>query len=461
MQRHRFRGFGLIVSCVVAFATAAAAIDDPAARTQVTTFDNGLVAVTLEDDATPVVSFQIWVQVGSRDESEYTGLAHLFEHMMFKGSKHIAPEEHARLVNARGGVINAFTSRDFTVYFEDVTRESLPLVIDLEHERFSNLRVTEDMLKSERQVVLEERRYRTEDKPVGRAYEALLALLWQAHPYRWPVIGWRSDVEKATVEVCQDFFDRFYAPNNLVIAVAGDFDTEATLAHLERTFGQMPNPGPILRNPTEEPEQSGERRSTVHFDLRSPVLAAAWHAPPTGHEDGEALDVLSQILSDGRSSRLYKSLVHEAEIALSASGGYWEMIDAGAFLALAGVRPGEDIDEVERLFFAEIDKLRDAPVTEAELAKAKRQLEVSLVNGLATSHALSSRIGRDYATFGRIRPLDERLERIRSVTAEDVQRVARTYLVKAKRNVVHIVPPPEEAAEAPAPANARDNGEGA
>ena len=444
MQRQRFRGVRLAIGLAVALCAPAHAIDDPAARANVTTFDNGLVAVTLEDDATPVASFQIWVRVGSRDESEYTGLAHLFEHMMFKGSKNIAPEEHARLVNARGGQINAFTSRDFTVYFENVTRESLPLIIDLEHERFANLRVTEEMLKSERKVVLEERSFRTEDQPVGRAYEAILALLWQAHPYRWPVIGWRSDVEKATVEVCQAFFDRFYAPNNLVIAIAGDFDTETTLAHLERTFGQMPNPGPIPRNPTEEPEQSGERRSTVHFDLRSPVLAAAWHAPPTGHDDGEALDVLSQILSDGRSSRLYRSLVHEAEIALSASGGYWEMLDAGAFLALAGVRPGEDIDEVERLFFAEIEKLRVEPVSEVELAKAKRQLEVGLVNGLATSHALSSRIGRDYASFGRIRPLDERLERIRAVTAEDVQRVARRYLVKAKRNVVHIVPPPAE-----------------
>ncbi len=425
----------------------AAALDDPAERARVTEFENGLVIVTLEDDATPVVSFQMWVKVGSRDESDYTGLAHLFEHMMFKGSENLEPEEHAQLVNARGGVINAFTSNDYTVYFDDVTRESLPLVIDLEYERLANLDISAETLKSEREVVLEERRLRTEDQPMGRLYETLLATLWQASPYRTPVIGWRSDVEKATVEVCREFFDTYYAPNNIVVAIAGDFDADEALAHLERTFGRLEPAAHIPRNPTDEPEQRGERRVEVNFDLRGPLMAAAWHAPPTGHDDGEALDVLGQILSGGRSSRLYRSLVHDAEIALSASGGYWEMNDVGTFLAIAGVRPGQDIDEAERLVFAEIDRVRDGLVTEAELAKAKQQLEVSLVNGLATSHALASRIGRDIATFERIRPLGERLDRIRAVTAEDVQRVARAYLVPSKRNVVHVVPPPSSEAE--------------
>ena len=441
--------FGLALAAWLALAGAvpAAALDDPAARARVTGFENGLVVVTLEDTATPVVSFQMFVKVGSRDEAGYTGLAHLFEHMMFKGSEHLGPEEHAKLVNARGGSINAYTSRDVTVYHEDVTRESLPLVIDLEHERLAHLDISEATLESEREVVLEERRLRTEDQPMGRVYESLLALLWQASPYRVPTIGWRSDVAKATVEVCRQFFDTYYAPNNIVVAIAGDFDADAALAHLERTFGTLPPAEQIPRNPTEEPEQRGERRADVLFDLRAPILSAAWHAPPTGHADGEALDVLGQILSEGRSSRLYRSLVHDAEIALSASGGYWEMQDVGTFLAIASVRPGEDIDEVERLVFAEIERLREEPVSEPELAKAKRQLEVSLVNGLATSHALASRIGHDITTYGRIRPLDDRLERIHAVTAEDVQRVARTYLVRSKRNVVRVVPPYEAEAE--------------
>jgi zinc protease len=404
--------------------------------------ENGLTVLTLEDRTTPVVSFQMWVRVGSRDESRYTGLAHLFEHMMFKGSDNIAPEQHAKLIEARGGRVNAFTTRDFTVYFEDVPPESLPLVIDLEAERVAHLDISEDTLGSEREVVLEERRMRTEDSPDGRAFEALLALTFEAHPYRWPVIGWRSDVERATVEVAREFFDTYYAPNNITIAVVGDFDTEECLERIRRTFGPL-RPTEIPRNPTVEPEQKGSRRAVVHMDVRSPLLVAAWHAPPTGDDDGPVLDVVSEILSSGRSSRLYRNLVYEAQVALYAEGSYWELVDAGVFYAVAGVRPGADIGDVEDRFFAEIARLRSEPVGQDELEKAKRQLEVSLVNGLLTSHGLASRIARDYSTFGRIRPLSELLDAIQAVTAEDVQRVAAKYLVDDSRSVVHVVPPPE------------------
>jgi predicted Zn-dependent peptidase len=425
-------------------ASQAAALDDPVSQMRVTELDNGLRVLTLEDHTTPVVSFQMWVNVGSVDESSYTGLAHLFEHMMFKGSAHLGEEEHARLVNARGGEVNAYTTRDHTVYFDDVTSESLPLVIDLEHERVANLDISEKTLDSERQVVLEERRMRTEDQPMGRAYEALLALVWQAHPYRWPVIGWRSDVAKASVEVCRNFFDTFYVPNNIVLSIAGDFDTEKTLAHIRRTFGALPRGGPIPRNPREEPEQDGERRAVVLFDARAPILAAGWHAPPTGHPDGEALDVLSEILSDGRSSRLYRSLVYDSQQALAAQGGYWELDHAGVFLAIASVRPDAEIDRVEELFMAEIERLKRELVSDEELDKAKRQLEVGLLASGGTSHALASRIGQDVVSLGRVRPLAERLERIEAVTAEDVQRVAREYLVESQRSVIHVVPPPAE-----------------
>jgi zinc protease len=446
---HRFRivplrfaaAFALLLlfACI---ARAEPAIEDPAELTRVTVLENGLTVLTLEDRTTPVVSFQMWVRVGSRDESRYTGLAHLFEHMMFKGSDNIAPEEHAKLVESRGGRLNAFTSRDFTVYFEDVPPESLPLVIDLEAERVAHLDISEETLGSEREVVLEERRMRTEDSPNGRAFEALLALAFQAHPYRWPVIGWRSDVEQATVEVAREFFDTYYAPNNITIAAVGAFDAEEALERIRRTFGAL-RPTEIPRNPTAEPEQKGTRRTVVHVDLRSPLLAAAWHAPPTGHDDGPALDVLSQILSGGRSSRLYRNLVYEGQMALFAEGSYWELVDAGVFYAFAGVRPGASIDEVERRFFAEIARLRSEPVDQAELEKAKRQLEVSLVNSLLTSHALASRIARDYATFGRVRPLSERLDAIQAVTVEDVQRVAAKYLVDEARSVVHVMAPPD------------------
>lgn len=439
-----------LAACGLLFATgvslpgpvaAETTLEDPARNVVETVLPNGLRVLTLEDHATPVVSLQVWVRVGSKDESRYTGLAHLFEHMMFKGSKNVEPEVHARLVEARGGRVNAFTSRDVTVYFEDVTAESLPLVIDLEAERFANLIITEESLAPEREVVLEERRMRVEDNPSGLGFEALAALAWRANTYRWPVIGWPEDVQRVPAEVCREFFQAYYVPNNLVLVIVGDFDTATTLARVRSAFGGLAPVEPVPRNPVRRPEQDGERRSVVEFAVQAPLLFAAWHAPATGHPDAEALDVASQVLSAGRSSRLYRSLVYEAQAALYAQGGYWELQDAGLFFASAGARPGVSIERVEELFFSEIDRIRKQGVEESEIEKAKRQLEVSFVEGQATNHALASRIGREIVSFGRVRPLAERLDAIRRVTAADVKRVVETYLRPEKRTVVHVVAP--------------------
>ncbi len=430
-------------------AGAGPAIEDPALLTRQTVLENGLVVLTLEDHTTPVVSFQMWVRVGSKDESRYTGLAHLFEHMMFKGSTRIGPEEHARLVQRRGGELNAYTTRDYTVYFSNVPAEALPLVIDLEAERVANLDISEATLASEREVVLEERRMRTEDQPRGRSDEALFALSFRAHPYRWPVIGWRSDIEAADVEACRRFFHTYYAPNNVVIAIVGDFDSEAALAQIRRAFGPLEPAPEIPRNPQLEPEQRGERRESIQFDLSSPILTAAWHAPAVSDGDADALDVASQVLSGGRSSRLYQSLVYQAQQALAAYGAFFAMQTAGLFYAYAAVRPDAEIDSVEELFFAEIARLRDQPVPEAEIEKAKRQIEVALVEGLVRNEQLAGRIAFDTIHFGRVRPLEERLERLHAVRAADVQRVARAYLTDERRSVVRVVPPPESAAAPP------------
>jgi zinc protease len=419
----------------------AAPYQDPAARTRVTTFGNGLTVLTLEDHTTPVVSFQIWARVGSGDEARFTGLAHLFEHMMFRGSKHLGKEEHSRLIEERGGQINAYTTRDETVYFTDITPEHLPLVIALEAERLSNLDVSEASLEDERQVVIEERRFRTENSPDGRMFEALMALSFQAHPYRVPTIGWKSDLEKMTVAECRAFFDEYYAANNLVVSVAGDFETEPLLALLRRHLGGLRRAEHIERNPTEEPEQLGERRAVVRFEVAGPIVAMAWHAPATGHADADALDVASEVLSSGRTSRLYRALVYDRPVALGAAGGYWELERAGVFFAYAQVRPGASADEAEALLQREIERLQREPITAAELAKAKRALEVGLIVGQDSSNALASRIAGDWIAFGRVRSLDERRAAIRAVSAADVQRVAKSWLEPTGRSVVQVLPP--------------------
>ncbi len=424
-------------------APAAAGIDDSALRTQQTKLDNGLTILTLEDHTTPVVAFQMWVRVGSSDESRVTGLAHLFEHMMFKGSKNVPPEKHGQIIQSRGGRTNAYTTPDMTVYTAEVPSEALPLVIALEAERLANLDISEENLASEREVVLEERRMRTEDQPSGRAREALYALTFQALPYRWPVIGWRSDLENTTIEDCRNFFSTFYAPNNIVIAIVGDFDADAALEQIRESFGDLVPVAEIPRYRTREPRQRGMRRAEVHFDVRAPVLFAAWQTPPAGHPDVEALDVVSEILTGGRSSRVYRRLIHEEQIALSAHSGNSELAGAGIFGAYASVRPGESIDRVEASYLEEIARLRDEPVTAAELDKAKRQLEVSMVHSLTTNASIAGRIGYDVTVLGAIRPLEDRLAAIQAVDAADVQRVAQTYLTDEGRNVVHAVPPPD------------------
>ena len=418
------------------------AIDDSALRTRQTKLDNGLTVLTLEDHTTPVVAFQMWVRVGSSDEARVTGLAHLFEHMMFRGSKNIPPEKHGQIIQSRGGRTNAYTTSDMTVYTTEIPSEALPLVIALEAERLANLDISEETLVSEREVVLEERRMRTEDQPGGRAREALYALTFKALPYRWPVIGWRSDVANTTIEDCRDFFSTFYVPNNIVIAIVGDFDADAALEQVRESFGDLVPAAGIPRHVTQEPRQSGIRRAQVHFDLHAPVLATAWHAPPAGHPDAEALDVASEILSGGRSSRVYRRLVHEEQIALSAYSVYSEFAGAGIFGTYASVRPDANIDRVEASFLEEITRLRDEPVTAEELEKAKRQIEVSMIHQLTTNSAIAGRIGYDVTILGAIRPLEDRLAAIQAVDADDVRRVARTYLVDAGRNIVHVVSPP-------------------
>jgi len=418
------------------------AIDDSALRTRQTKLDNGLTVLTLEDHTTPVVAFQMWVRVGSSDEARVTGLAHLFEHMMFKGSKNIPPQKHGQIIQSRGGRTNAYTTADVTVYTTEVPSEALPLVIALEAERLANLDISAETLVSEREVVLEERRMRTEDQPGGRAREALHALTFQALPYRWPVIGWRSDIESTTIEDCRNFFSTFYVPNNIVIAIVGDFDGDAALEQIRESFGDLAPAAEIPRNRTREPRQSGVRRAQVHFDVRAPLLATAWKTPPAGHPDAETLDVVSEILSGGRSSRAYRRLIHDEQIALSAHGVNSEFAGAGIFGTYASVRPGASIDRVEALFLEEIARLREEPVTTEELDKAKRQLEVSMVHELMTNAAIANRIAYDVTILGAIRPLEDRLAAIQAVDAADVQRVARTYLTDEGRNVVHVVSPP-------------------
>ncbi len=403
--------------------------------------DNGLTILTLEDHSAPIVSYQVWFKVGSRNERPgITGISHLFEHMMFKGSKNIKPEEHAKLVQANGGTLNAWTSNDNTTYFENLPADKLELAIKLEAERQVHLNITPENLASEREVVKEERRLRTDNSPFGAVIEQLYAAAYTAHPYHWPVVGWMSDLDAITLEDCQEYYRTHYAPNNATVVIVGDFNTDEAVALVKKYYsGMKAQPsGPPVK--TVEPPQAGERRVMVHKIAQTPVFVAGYHIPDINHADIVPLKVLAKILFDGQSSRAYKRLVYDKQIAVNVWGGADEQIDPGLFYVSATVKPGKSAEDVENELYAELERLTTELVTDQELQKAKNQLEADFYYGLQTVSRKASQIGYSQTIAGDYRKFFNEGEKIQAVTKEELMRVAKEYLTGKNRTVAILVP---------------------
>ncbi len=405
------------------------------------TLENGLKILLLQDKNAPIVTFQIWYKVGSRNEKPgITGISHLFEHMMFKGSKNLGPEEHSRRINAVGGMENAFTQWDVTGYFEIVPSEHLELPIYLEAERLQNLNLIPETLKSEREVVKEERRLRTENDPVGLALEQLFALSFIAHPYHWPVVGWMSDLDAITLEDCKNYFKTYYAPNNAVIILVGDFEIDNALSLIKKYFGNIQNEVIPLEVKTKEPEQKGIRIAEVKILAEAPIILAGYKAPKASDEDNYPLQVASYILSSGESSRIYRKLIYEKQLATEAGGEVFSLKDDGLFFVYAFANPDAKIDEVEKYLFEEIEKLKTEPIPDKELQKAKNQLEADYIFQLASLYLKAMNLGRAETIGGRWQIAQETPEKIQAVSAEDIKRVANKYFNKDKLSIVRIIP---------------------
>ena len=345
---------------------------------------NVLKVLLKEEHKSPVVTFQIWYKVGSRNEKlGTTGISHVLEHMMFKGTKKYGPKTFSQTVMRNGGNDNAFTGKDYTAYFENFAADRIGISLDLESDRMTNLLLIEKDFQSERDVVKEERRMRTEDDPTSTMVEEMMAMAFIAHPYEWPVIGWMADIGNITRDDLSNHYRTYYAPNNATLVVAGDFDTKTLLPQIEKYFGQIPRGPAVPKIGAVEPKQQGERRVTVKRQAELPAVFAGYHAPDLKHRDSYALEVLQGILSSGKSSRLYKSLVYEKQIALYAGGDYDNIAnDPNMFYVYAGVMPGKTTDEVERALYAEIEKLKTTPATDEELQKAKNQIESGFIMAL-------------------------------------------------------------------------------
>ena len=405
------------------------------------TLDNGLKILLMEEHKAPVATFQIWYRVGSRNESPgNTGMSHLLEHMMFKGTKKYGPKTFSQTVQRNGGNDNAFTSKEYTAYFETFSSDRIWLSLDMESDRMRGILLDPKEFNSERDVVKEERRLNHEDDPESALYEKMMEVAFLNHPYRIPTIGWMDDLTNMKVEDLKVHYDIHYVPNNATIVVVGDFDSEKMLREIKKQFGSIPKGAEPKKVTIEEPLQKGERRLFLKKEAELPVLIAGYHVPALTHKDSYPLSVLELILSAGKSSRLYKSIVYEKQMALYAGGDY-SMVstDPSMFYLYAASMPGKPVEEVEKAIYAEIDKFKTEPVSEKELTKAKNQIEASFIMGQDSNFNRAMLLGQ-YETVASWKLLDKYVDGIRKVTAEDVMRVAKKYFSEDNRTVGILVP---------------------
>jgi len=419
-----------------------AAVRPPRLDYTMTTLGNGMNVVLLEDHSTPIVHLQMWYHVGSKNERPgRTGFAHFFEHMMFKGSKNVEPEGHPSYISSVGGQSNAYTTEDATVFWETVPSQYLPLVLWLEADRLASLRIDEKAFRNEREVVKEERRMRIENQPYGRLQEIIADQTFTVHPYKHPVIGSMQDLDAASVADVRAFFQAYYVPNNCTAVLVGDFETTQALALVTQYLGRIPKSDTAVpRDIPKEPPQTREKRVTLQEDWPLPAVVVAHHITFDGDPDSYPLHVASKVLSDGNSSRIYRTLVYEKGIALAAFGGANIIEDPSLFYAVAIVQPGHTPDEAAAALIAELDRLRDEPITAAELQQAKNQFARDYILGRETNKDKAEVLGHAVVIHNDIKTADAEFDIFQALTAEDVQRVARKYFTPENRTVLTILP---------------------
>jgi len=402
---------------------------------------NGLKVLLKEEHKAPVVTFQVWYRVGSRNEClGKTGLSHMLEHMMFKGTKKYGPKTFSQLVQRNGGNDNAFTSHDYTAYFENFAADRIALSLELESDRMQNLLLDPKDFLSEREVVKEERRLRTEDDPVNTMVEQMMSVAFSSHPYQWPVIGWMADIDNYTRDDIVRHYRTYYAPNNATIVAVGDFDTKKLLVQIENAFGKLQRGPDVPKLTAVEPKHVGERRVIVKRQAELPAVFAGYLVPTIQHHDSYALEVLQGILASGKSSRLYRSLVYEKQLALYAGGDYDNVsADPNLFYVYAGVMPGKTTEEVEKALYAEIDSFKNEPVTDEELLKAKNQIEASFIMDQDSIFFQAMQLGQ-FESVSTWKLLEKYTDNIRAVTKEDIMRVVKEYFSEDNRTVGILVP---------------------
>ena len=442
---------GVCAFLAAAIVSAAEPKSKPAAvRVEFTdvTLANGLRVQLVEDHTAPVIALNIAYDVGSRNERPgRTGFAHLFEHMMFKGSKNVGDGEHFYQVFSNGGSMNGTTSEDQTLYFESLPANQLELALFLEADRMRSLEITQAKLDNQRQAVQEERRLRVDNQPYGLADEHFGELFYSNFAYQHSTIGSMEDLNAASVEDVAQFFKTYYAPNNAVLSLVGDFKPSEALAQIKHYFEDIPRQPEPPAVDLAEPEQQAERRETMTDALaRATQIQIAYKTPVGNATDVYALRVLSSVLQSGDSSRLYQLLNKEKELVVAVGGFVDERIDPGGLYIGATVRPGKKADDVEAAIYAEIEKLQQQPIAQWELEKAKNTTRFGYLQSIRNAQSRATQLGIFTVKFNDPGLINSRVTGFEAVTRDDVQRVAKKYLQAQSRTVIVTNPAPQPAA---------------
>jgi len=421
---------------------------------------NGMKVIVKEDHRAPTVAHMIWYRTGAMDEvNGTTGVAHALEHMMFKGTTHLKPGEFSRRVAALGGRENAFTSKDFTAYFQQIEKSRLADVMALEADRMANLIFDPDEFAQEIKVVMEERRLRTDDQPLAQVGEALSAAAFVAHPYHHPIVGWMNDLENMTVADARAWYEHWYAPNNAVMVVAGDVDAEEVHQLAQKYFGAIPAKPLPARKPQEEPPQHGVRRVTVKAPAENPYVVLAFKAPRLTDverdDDAHALSVLAAVLDGYDNARLNARLVRTGRVANSVGADYSGLSRGPALFTLEGVpAAGVSTEELERSLRAEVQRIADDGVSEAELQRVKTQLVASQIYKRDSIFGQAMEIGSFEMRGISPAQIDRVIDKLRAVTPQQVQAVARKYFNDDSLTVATLAPLPLSEKKPAAPSGA-------
>ena len=410
--------------------------------------ENGMKIIVKEDHRAPTAAHMVWYRIGSMDElNGTTGVAHALEHMMFKGTTSLKPGEFSARVAALGGRENAFTSKDYTAYYQQIEKSRLEAVMALEADRMANLVFDKDEFSREIKVVMEERRLRTEDQASARVYEALNAAAFVAHPYHHPIVGWMDDLEHMTVEDAKAWHDRFYAPNNATMVVTGDVDAQQVRALADKYFGKIPTKSIPVTRPQNEPLQQGVRRITVKAPAENPYVALAFKAPTLRDvekdDDVHALDVLSAVLDGFDNARLPARLVRTQRVANSVGASYSSNARGPVLFVLDGTpAAGTTTEQLEKLLRAEVQRIAQEGVTEEELKRVKNQLIAGQIYKRDSVFGQAMEIGVMEMTGISHKQIDRIIEKLGQVTAKQVQSVAARYFNDDQLTVATLVPLP-------------------